>query len=73
MLDEVSQAVLEREEVISTSGAIRRARRAGARAHLRVSRGIADDAALPYHRALQHPLYPILRKIERTPENLHHV
>ena len=26
-----------------------------------------------FYRALQHPLYPILRKIERKPENLHHV
>ena len=27
----------------------------------------------PIYRALQHPLYPILRKIERKHENLHHV
>ena len=25
----------------------------------------------PIYRALKHPLYPILRKIERIPENLH--
>ena len=27
----------------------------------------------PIYRALQHPLYPILRKIERMPSTLHHV
>ena len=27
----------------------------------------------PIYRALQHPLYPILRKIERKHEHLHHV
>src|SRR5206468_10634905 len=26
----------------------------------------------PIYRALQHPFYPILRKVERTPEQVHH-
>src|SRR5258708_33132292 len=74
MLDEISQAVLERAEVLR---------------YLRGSYGEHGDQArervyayleelrttqrYPIYRALQHPLYPILRKIERKPENLHHV
>src|SRR5712692_4817655 len=74
MLDEISQAVLEREEVIR---------------YLRGDYGEQGDQArdrictyleelrttqrYPIYRALQHPLYPILRKIERTPEHLHNV
>jgi glycerol-3-phosphate O-acyltransferase len=74
MLDDISQAVLEREEVIR---------------YLRGDYGEHGDQAreriytyldelrttqrYPIYRALQHPLYPILRKIERKPENLHHV
>jgi len=74
MLDEISQAVLEREEVLR---------------YLRGDYGEHGDEAreriytyleelrttqrYPIYRALQHPLYPILRKIERKPENLHHV
>jgi glycerol-3-phosphate O-acyltransferase len=74
MLDDISQAVLAREEVIK---------------YLRGSLGIAGDEARErihgyldelrttqrpaIYRALQHPLYPILRKIERLHEHLHHV
>src|SRR5438045_2713027 len=74
MLDEISQAVLEHEEVLR---------------YLRGDYGEHGDQAreriytyleelrttqrYPIYRALQHPLYPILRKIERKPENLHHV
>src|SRR5437667_2382894 len=73
MLDDISQAVLEREEVLR---------------YLRGDYGEHGDQAreriytyldelrttqrYPIYRALQHPLYPILRKIERKPENLHH-
>src|SRR5579871_2206598 len=74
MLDDIAQAVLAREEVAK---------------YLRSSENEPGDDAreriyayldelkttqrYPIYRALQHPLYPILRKIERTPENLHHV
>ena len=74
MLDDIAQAVLEREEVLR---------------YLRGDYGEHGDQAreriytyleelkttqrYPIYRALQHPLYPILRKIERKPENLHHV
>jgi glycerol-3-phosphate O-acyltransferase len=74
MQDEIAQAVLEREEVVR---------------YLRGDHGHHGDEAreriysyldelrtrqrYPFYRALQHPLYPILRKIERKPEQLHHV
>ena len=68
MLDEVSQAVLAREEVVKyLREAAGREKVHGYLEELRTTQR--------YHmyRALQHPLYPILRKIERTPEQLHHV
>src|SRR3954468_7476608 len=72
MLDEVAQAVLAREEVVKY-----------------LDGGLGDDGVRDrifgyleelrttqrhkFYRALQHPLYPILRKIERLHENLHYV
>ncbi len=74
MLDEVSQAVLAREEVVKylrggygeTNEAAARERVNGYLEELRTTQR--------YHmyRALQHPLYPILRKIEKVPEHAHH-
>jgi glycerol-3-phosphate O-acyltransferase len=73
MLDDIAQAVLAREEVVK---------------YLRGSDGSSEETLERIHgyleelrttqrhrfyRALQHPLYPILRKIERKPEHLHHV
>src|SRR6266516_5183918 len=73
MLDKISQAVLAREEVVrylrggyGESGAQARARIYAYLDELRTTQ------RYPIYRALQHPLYPILRKIERKPENLHH-
>jgi glycerol-3-phosphate O-acyltransferase len=74
MLDEIAQAVLAREEVVrylrSEDGA--RGEQARERVH-----GYLDELRTtqryPIYRALQHPLYPILRKIERKPEQIHHV
>ena len=71
MLDEISQAVLAREEVVKyLSGA------SPDRARERVF-GYLDELRTTQrhglYRALQHPLYPILRKIERKHEHLHHV
>src|SRR5437660_4812915 len=74
MLDEISEAVLAREEVVKylRGGYGERGARARDRiyAYLEVLR---TTQRYPIYRALQHPLYPILRKIERRPENLHHV
>lgn len=63
MLDEIVQAVLAREEVLKYP----RERISGYLDELRTTQ------RYPIYRALQHPLYPILRKIERRHENLHHV
>ena len=66
MLDEVSQAVLAREEVVKYL------REAAGREKVR---GYLEELRTTqrYHmyRALQHPLYPILRKIEKIPEQAH--
>src|ERR1043165_9236205 len=74
MLDDISQAVLAREEVArylrggsAGSGSEARERIYGYLDELRTTQ------RYPIYRALQHPLYPILRKIERRPENMSHV
>jgi glycerol-3-phosphate O-acyltransferase len=63
MLDDISQAVLAREEVLKYP-------REQVHAILDELRTTQRHK---FYRALQHPLYPILRKIERKHENLHHV
>ena len=74
MLDDISQAVLAREEVArylrGTSAG------SGSEARERVYEYLDElrtRQRYPIYRALQHPLYPILRKIERKHEQLHHV
>jgi glycerol-3-phosphate O-acyltransferase len=63
MLDEISAAVLAREEVLKYP-------RDQVNAYLDELRTTQRHK---FYRALQHPLYPILRKIERLHENLHYV
>src|SRR6478672_413193 len=63
MLDDISQAVLAREEILKYP-------REQVNAYLDELRTTQRHK---FYRALQHPLYPILRKIERKHENLHHV
>src|SRR3982751_931160 len=63
MHDDISQAVLAREEVLKYP-------REQVYAYLDELRTTQRHK---FYRALQHPLYPILRKIERKHENLHHV
>ena len=63
MLDEVSQAVLSREEILKFP-------RDQVNAFLDELRTTQRHK---FYRALQHPLYPILRKIERKHEHLHYV
>src|SRR5215213_1892836 len=74
MLDDISEAVLAREEVLKylrgdygESGAQAREKIYGYLDELRTTQ------RHKIYRALQHPLYPILRKIERKHENLHYV
>jgi len=72
MLDEITQAVLERDEVArylkSTHG--------GRAARERIN-GYLDELRTTQrysiYRALKHPLYPILRKIDRIGEHIEHV
>src|SRR5258707_2468882 len=63
MLDEISQAVLAREDVLKYP-------REQVTAYLERLRTTQRQK---FYRALQHPLYPILRKIERKHETLHYV
>src|SRR5436190_6574953 len=63
MLDDISQAVLAREELLKYP-------REQVHAYLDELRTTQRHK---FYRALQHPLYPILRKIERRHEHLHHV
>ena len=74
MLDEIAEAVLSREEVVKYLRSDYGQR--GGQARERIY-GYLDELRTtqryPFYRALQHPLYPILRKIERRHEHLHHV
>src|SRR3954447_5490043 len=74
MHDEISEAVLANEDVVKylrggygDSGAQAREKIHGYLDELRTTQ------RHKFYRALQHPLYPILRKIERKHENLHYV
>jgi glycerol-3-phosphate O-acyltransferase len=63
MLDDIAQAVLSREDVLKYP-------REQVHAYLDELRTTQRHK---FYRALQHPLYPILRKVERKHEHLHHV
>jgi glycerol-3-phosphate O-acyltransferase len=63
MLDDISAAVLSRQDVLKYP-------RERVSAYLDELRTTQRHR---FYRALQHPLYPILRKIERLHENLHNV
>src|SRR5688572_26665329 len=73
MLDEISQAVLARDEVAKY---LREHSDDDTQTRERIFSYLDELKTTQRHaiyRALQHPLYPILRKIERLHENLHHV
>jgi glycerol-3-phosphate O-acyltransferase len=73
MLDDIAQAVLAREEVVKY---LRGGGESGEQARERIFAYLDELRTTQRHglyRALQHPLYPILRKIERKHEHLHHV
>src|SRR5919205_432495 len=74
MLDDITQAVLAREEVARyLRGGYGES---GARARERIYAYLDElrtRQRYKIYRALQHPLYPLFRKIERKPENVHHV
>jgi glycerol-3-phosphate O-acyltransferase len=70
MRDDIARAVLAREEVARY---LRGGGRSGDDAEARI-RGYLDELQTtqryPFYRALKHPLYPILRKIERRHEHV---
>src|SRR5579864_6807010 len=74
MLDDITQAVLAREEVAKylRGGYGESGAQARERIHAYLDE-LRTRQRYKIYRALQHPLYPILRKIERIPENLRHV
>ena len=67
MLDELSQAVLAREEVVKylRGGYGENEERARERVHAYLDE-LRTTQRYEFYRALQHPLYPILRKIEQS-------
>src|SRR6202030_2625947 len=74
MLDDIAQAVLARTEVVKflRSGDREGGDHARERAYAYLDE-LRTTQRYPIYRALQHPLYQILRKIERKHEQLHHV
>ena len=74
MLDDITQAVLARAEVAKylRGGSGESGAQARERIHAYLDE-LRTTQRYKIYRALQHPLYPILRKIERRQENLHHV
>src|SRR5262245_25885575 len=74
MLDDIAQAVLAREEVARFLRSTEAERADGVRERVYAYLDeLRTTQRYPIYRALQHPLYPILRKIERKPEHVHHV
>ncbi len=71
MLDEITRAVLAREEVVAYLNGSHG--ESGEQAEERIH-GYLDELRTrqryPIYRALKHPLYPILRKITRVTENV---
>ena len=71
MIDEITQAVLSREEIArylqGSHGESGRAARARIESYLEELR---TTQRYSIYRALKHPLYPILRKVERCGENV---
>jgi glycerol-3-phosphate O-acyltransferase len=74
MLDDITQAVLAREEVARylRGGYGESSVQARERIYAYLDE-LRTKQRYKIYRALQHPLYPILRKIERTPEHLQYV
>ncbi|MGH9140154.1 MAG: 1-acyl-sn-glycerol-3-phosphate acyltransferase, partial [Vicinamibacterales bacterium] len=74
MQDEISEAVLANQDVVRyLRGGYGDS---GAQARQKINTYLDELRTTQRHkfyRALQHPLYPILRKIERKHENLHYV
>src|SRR5215470_6251800 len=74
MLDDISQAVLAREDVARylRGGHGQSELEARERIHAYLDE-LRTTQRYPIYRALKHPLYPILRKVERLSEGTEHV
>jgi len=72
MVDEITQAVLSRDDIARYLQDGHGGRAARERIHAYLEELRTTQRYFIY-RALKHPLYPILRKIERKHENLHYV
>jgi len=74
MQDEITQAVLSREEVARylRGGTGETGPQARERIHAYLDE-LRTTQRYPIYRALKHPLYPILRKVERLSEGAEHV
>lgn len=74
MQDEITQAVLSREDVARylRGGAGESGPQARERIHAYLDE-LRTTQRYPIYRALKHPLYPILRKVERLSEGTEHV
>ena len=73
MLDEITQAVLSREDIARYLGRARRGGAPRASAFNGYLEELRTTQRYSIYRALKHPLYPILRKIERIGENARRV
>jgi glycerol-3-phosphate O-acyltransferase len=70
-LDEITEAVLSRQEIARYIEGSRGERVGVARNRIKgYLEELRTTQRYPFYRALKHPLYPILRKIERIPEHL---
>ncbi len=71
MLDDITQAVLAHDDVVRylRGGHGASDRDARERVHGYIEE-LRTTQRYPFYRALKHPLYPILRKIERIPEHV---
>src|SRR5918993_2271762 len=71
MLDDITQAVLARDEVARylRGGNGQTELQARVRIHAYLDE-LRTTQRYPFYRALKHPLYPILRKIDRVAEHL---
>lgn len=72
MLDEITQAVLSRDEIVRFLESSRG--EDGRQVRLRIETYLDElrtTQRYAIYKALKHPLYPILRKIERIGENVH--
>jgi glycerol-3-phosphate O-acyltransferase len=70
MIDDITRAVLARDEVVKYLQGSHGEGGAGARERVEAYiEELRTTQRYPIYRALRHPLYPILRKIERVPEH----